>query len=132
MLEVLTQDSSFTLFNPYFSEHYHNIYDGALKETLHKHIYPSFAYASCKDSLRVLDICFGLGYNTLALIAYAKDRGYEGALEIHSPEIDKKLLLSLDTYKYPKGLDKQILKELIAQQYYEEKAFKVFFAFRGG
>ncbi|MDE5603061.1 MAG: hypothetical protein K2I71_03970 [Helicobacter sp.] len=126
MLEVLTQDLSFTLFNQYFGEHYHNTRDGALKETMHKHIYPSFAYASCKDLLKVLDICFGLGYNTLALISYARERGYRGILEIHSPEMDKTLLSLLDAYKYPKGLDKQILNKLITQQYYEEKKLKVF------
>lgn len=126
MLEVLTQDSSFTLFNQYFGEHYHNLRDGALKETMHKHIYPSFAYAFYKDSLKVLDICFGLGYNTLALISYARDRGYKGVWEIHSPEIDKTLLASLNTYNYPKNLDKHILNKLITEQYYEEKKLKVY------
>ncbi|WP_104722691.1 MnmC family methyltransferase [Helicobacter mesocricetorum] len=126
MLGILTQDLSFTLFNQHFGEHYHNLRDGALKETLHKHIYPSFAYSSYKDSLKVLDICFGLGYNTFALISYAKERGYKGVLEIHSPEIDRGLLLSLESYKYPKSLDKQILKKLITQQYYEEEKLKVF------
>ncbi len=124
-MSIQTSDKSFTLFNQTFQEHYHSTTDGALQETLHKHIFPSFAYFKNKPKLRILDICFGLGYNTLCAIKYAKIYGI-GALEIHSPEMDSSLLESLKNFNYPRELNQEIFTPLIKNHFYKDKNVEVF------
>ncbi|MDE6887021.1 MAG: hypothetical protein K2P17_08315 [Helicobacteraceae bacterium] len=51
---------------------------------------------------RILDICFGLGYNSFFTIAYAKRLGLR--VEIYAPESDLDLLKKLNSLKYPKIL----------------------------
>lgn len=51
---------------------------------------------------RILDICFGLGYNSFFTIAYAKRLGLK--VEIYAPESDLDLLKKLNSLKYPKIL----------------------------
>lgn len=124
-MNIQTNDKSFTLFNQTFQEHYHSTKDGALKETLHKHIFPSFAYFKNKQKLRILDICFGLGYNTLCAIKYASSYGIQ-SLEIHSPEMDSCLLKSLSSLTYPQELDLEILNSLTQNHFYKSKNLEVF------
>ncbi|OCR11039.1 hypothetical protein BA917_04465 [Helicobacter pullorum] len=124
-MNIQTSDKSFTLFSQVFQEHYHSTQDGALQETLHKHILPSFYFHKNKRNLKILDICFGLGYNTLCAINYAYQNGIK-ALEIHSPEMDRNLIQTLLQYSYPKELDTEILSELTQRHFYQKGDFKVF------
>ena len=124
-MKVLTQDKSFTQFSNEFQEAYHCISDGALKETLHKHIIPAFSFAKDKSELKILDICFGLGFNTLCFIAYAKAHNFCGNLEIHSPEKNITLLSSLTAHPYPSLLDSKILLSLIQKHYYCENNLSI-------
>lgn len=123
-MEIITKDSSFTIFNEIFQECYHSITDGAYNETLYKHIIPSFNYAKNKQHIKILDICFGLGYNTLCFLSYAKENLYNGTIEIHSPEIN--LIENLYNYKYPKEFDITILESLCKNHYYNNKNTKIF------
>lgn len=127
-MNIQTSDKSFTLFNQTFQEHYHSTSDGALQETLHKHIFPSFAYFKNKPKLKILDICFGLGYNTLCAIKYAQIYGIS-TLEIHSPEMDFSLLESLQSLHYPRELTQETLKilaPLIQNRFYKDENIEVF------
>lgn len=56
---VKTKDNSFTMFSERYQEHYHSV-TGALEEAEKKFVIP------CKISagVRILDIGFGLGYNS--------------------------------------------------------------------
>ncbi|GHV03227.1 hypothetical protein AGMMS50229_01750 [Campylobacterota bacterium] len=107
MQSVKTADGSDTLFNDRYNEHYHSVSEGALRETLEKHIRPALRYSNAlaKRAIRVLDICFGLGYNSLATIAELNRAGYAGAIEIVSPELDDDLLRELPNLAYPAPLD---------------------------
>ena len=58
---VKTQDGSFTVFNEAAGEHYHSI-SGALEESFEKHVNA----IGVEDDFRILDFCFGLGYNSIA------------------------------------------------------------------
>lgn len=62
-----TGDGTFTLYSDSFSEAMHSD-SGAYEEALLKHVNASEVLASGKFSIRVLDVGFGMGYNTLALI----------------------------------------------------------------
>ena len=64
--EILTKDGSFTLRSLIFQENFHSL-EGALKETEIKFINPSDLKRFKDKSLNVLDICFGLGYNSALL-----------------------------------------------------------------
>jgi tRNA U34 5-methylaminomethyl-2-thiouridine-forming methyltransferase MnmC len=74
MNEIETGDGSNTLFSKEYNEHYHSTKDGAINESLYKHIIPAITHHKDKKSLKILDICFGLGYNTLATLHYNKTK----------------------------------------------------------
>ncbi|MFW2582201.1 hypothetical protein ACN5OZ_11490, partial [Aliarcobacter butzleri] len=67
---VTTLDGSNTLFSTKYNQHFHNTEDGAINEALSKHIIPTFFYHQNKKELNILDICFGIGYNTFSTIYY--------------------------------------------------------------
>lgn len=135
-------DGSFSAYNKDFSQCYHSLKCGALSESLHKHILPTFLlYASkkicatlnnqtnnlhthnftknfsqfftnylsdivydnnAKKELAILDICFGLGYNTFASIYFYSLFGFPCKLRIYTPELDEKMLKNLQYFPYPK------------------------------
>ena len=98
---VQSDDGSYTAYSAEYDEHYHSTKDGALNESLKKHIEPAFALHAQKDHLRLIDICFGLGFNTL-LSLYWRDTYYpDTTLEIYSPELDGTLVTSLIDFPYP-------------------------------
>ncbi|TLD88703.1 MnmC family methyltransferase [Helicobacter sp. MIT 05-5294] len=126
-MQILTQDSSITLYNEHFREAYHNANDGALQETLHKHILPALSLQTNMPYLSVLDICFGLGFNTLCLLFAARLQNFSGKIAIHSPEIDERLLPRLLSFPYPKELKSQrvALESLVKTHYFKEANFEV-------
>ncbi|QSJ16807.1 tRNA (5-methylaminomethyl-2-thiouridine)(34)-methyltransferase MnmD [Nostoc sp. UHCC 0702] len=64
----LTADGSFTFFSQEFSELFHSHF-GAKQESYFKFVAPTqLAQAAQKPVLRILDICYGLGYNTAAAL----------------------------------------------------------------
>ncbi|MDD5717224.1 MAG: MnmC family methyltransferase [Sulfuricurvum sp.] len=98
---VRSEDGSYTAYSSEYDEHYHSTKDGALNESLKKHIEPAFALHQEKDHLRIIDICFGLGFNTL-LSLYYRDTYYpDTTLELYSPELDGDLVASLVDFPYP-------------------------------
>lgn len=125
-MQILTKDSTITLYSEQFDEAYHCANDGALQETLHKHILPAFTLKKENKKLKVLDMCFGLGFNTLCLRYIARKFGFEGEINVYSPEIDSTLLLRLLTHPYPKELESlAIIQALQKEQEYCEKGFSV-------
>lgn len=64
----LTADGSFTFVSQEFGESFHSHY-GARQESFFKFVKPTqLAIAAQKPILRLLDICYGLGYNTAAAL----------------------------------------------------------------
>ena len=98
---VQSDDGSFTAYSTEFDEHYHSTKDGALLESLQKHVIPALLHVSSKEEISILDICFGLGFNTLATLYYMKKEGIKKRLTIYSPEFDKELIASLKHFVYP-------------------------------
>ncbi|NEW61517.1 hypothetical protein GSY74_09505 [Sulfurovum sp. bin170] len=124
---VLTDDGTVTLFSKEFNETYHSSYDGALHETLEKHVIPSFTFQKAKKDVKILDICFGLGYNVLATLYYIKKENLSTRVHIISPEFDESLIRSLSSFEYPKEFDefKATITELSQNFYYEDEQFKI-------
>ncbi|MBN3940092.1 MAG: MnmC family methyltransferase [Nostoc sp.] len=64
----LTADGSFTFVSQEFGESFHSHY-GAQQESFCKFVEPTqLATAAQKPILRLLDVCYGLGYNTAAAL----------------------------------------------------------------
>ncbi len=124
---VETEDGSHTLFSEEFNEPYHSTKDGALHESLEKHIKPAFAILKNKNALTILDICFGLGYNSFATLYYIKKEKLSTKVHILSPEFDEALIRSLDYFVYPKEFDeiKPIIKAISQNFFYEDEQFKI-------
>ncbi|HHD75631.1 MAG TPA: hypothetical protein ENK95_02255 [Campylobacterales bacterium] len=124
---VLCEDGTKTLFSKEFNEPYHSTKDGALHESLNKHVYPAFKVKQGKEKLVILDICFGLGYNTLATLYYLKRDKLKTKLHILSPEFDQGLIASLKEFDYPEEFEplKPIIKALSQNFFYEDEQFKI-------
>jgi len=98
---VKSEDGSFTAFSSEYNEHYHSTRDGALNESLHKHVIPALLHVRDKEEITILDICFGLGFNTLATLYYLQKNSIEKKVTIISPELDGELIASLKEFQYP-------------------------------
>ncbi len=98
---VQSEDGSFTAFSSEFKEHYHSTRDGALHESLYKHVIPAFEHHKDRDEVTILDICFGLGFNTLATLYYMREKSIKKKVRIFSPEFDGDLIASLKDFTYP-------------------------------
>jgi tRNA U34 5-methylaminomethyl-2-thiouridine-forming methyltransferase MnmC len=124
---ILCEDGSYTLYSKEFDEPYHSTKDGALYESLEKYVKPSFAYMSHKKSLVILDICFGLGYNTLATLLYIKRQNIKTKIHILSPEFDEDLIRSLADFSYPPEFAflKNIISALSENFFYEDVQIKI-------
>jgi len=124
---VLCEDGTKTLFSKEFNEPYHSTKDGALHESLNKHVYPAFKVKQDQDELVILDICFGLGYNTLATLYYIKKNNLSTKAHIISPEFDGELIASLKTFEYPSEFDslKPIITALSETLSYQDEQFSI-------
>ncbi len=89
LIEVLTKDGSYSLRSMFFQENFHSLL-GALNETKSKFTATSNLQRFKGKSLNVLDICFGLGYNSASLLdELITQKSY---LNLYALEIDKKPL----------------------------------------
>ncbi|WP_457568275.1 tRNA (5-methylaminomethyl-2-thiouridine)(34)-methyltransferase MnmD [Desulfurobacterium sp.] len=70
--KITTADGSPTLFSDEYGEPYHSVTAGAFREAEEKFIKPCGIYERLeKGSVAVLDVCFGLGFNTIAAVKAA-------------------------------------------------------------
>ena len=124
---VLCEDGTNTLYSKEFDEPYHSTKDGALHESLEKHVKPSFSIKKNRDTLTILDICFGIGYNTFATLYYMKKNKISTKVHILSPEFDEALIHSLKDFDYPEEFSEisYIINEVSKNLYYEDKQFKI-------
>lgn len=67
-MPYITADGSVGLYNSEFQDIYHSA-TGALSEAYDKFILPiNFEILLSKDNIKILDICYGIGYNTKAFL----------------------------------------------------------------
>ena len=125
LIEVLTGDGSYSLRSVFFQDNFHSSL-GALEETKLKFTVPSDLHRFQDRSLNVLDICFGLGYNSASLLSELnKQKSY---LNWYALEIDKRPLeYSLRNKSFLKLWDpkvKKIFESLYRKDYFEDRFFK--------
>lgn len=123
---LITADGSKTLFSRKYNQSFHDLKTGAIKESLTKHVIPAFDFSE-KNELKILDICFGIGYNTLSTIYYILKNNFNINIEIYSPEFDLKLIKSLKDFEYPEEFNeiKHIIQKLSNNLKYEDKNIKI-------
>ncbi len=124
---VLCEDGTNTLFSKEFNEPYHSTKDGALHESLEKHVKPALSLKKNATKLTILDICFGLGYNTFATLYYLKKHKLKTKVHILSPEFDEELIHSLESFTFPTEFKdiKDIINAISQNLFYEDEQFKI-------
>ena len=125
LIEVLTKDGSYSLRSVFFKENFHCL-SGALKEAKIKFTAPSDLKRFQGKSLNVLDICFGMGYNSASLFnELIKQKSF---LNWYALEIDKKPLeYALRNKSFQKSWNpqvKKIFKSLYKNDYFDDQFFK--------
>lgn len=82
---LITEDNSTGLYNNSVGDIYHSK-TGALREAIEKFVIPSFNYIN-SECINILDICFGIGYNTKAALLQNR------SINIDALEYDSKLVM---------------------------------------
>lgn len=85
----LTDDGSFTFYSEEFDECFHSVH-GAYREAECKYVEPCRLRSMARenDCLRLLDICYGLGYNSAAAIAAIWSVNPHCRIELVALELD--------------------------------------------
>ena len=125
LIEVLTKDGSYSLKSVFFQENFHSLL-GALEETKSKFTATSNLQRYKGKSLNVLDICFGLGYNSASLLdELIKQKSH---LNLYALEIDKKpleySLRNESFFKLWAPKIRTIFESLYRKDYFEDRFFK--------
>ncbi len=84
---IITGDGTYTLLDTVLNETMHTM-SGAYEESLIKHVKASRILEGNSQSLRILDIGFGLGYNILAALTSLNDKSPDCNIEVISMESD--------------------------------------------
>lgn len=119
---IMTKDGSPTLYNEQFAEHYHTT-AGAVKEAIIKFAEPCKLKElaedpSCKEIV-ILDICFGLGYNTAAAIDLIRHHNRSCAIVVIGLENDERILEEIQGLE-PGFEHYAIIKEAAVAKWYDK------------
>ncbi len=92
MKKILTADNTETFLNEQVGESYHS-QTGAVEEALKKYAIPcKIAEVAKTGSLKILDVCFGLGYNSAMAIDVALEENPHCAIEVIGLEYDPEII----------------------------------------
>lgn len=115
-----TSDGSLGLYNKEVNDVYHSKF-GAYSESLDKFVIPADinSFAKNNDKLKILDICYGIGYNSKSAIKVAMEVNPNINIHIDALEIDQEVILLsglLNNSNYDKGICENILNLIIGQR----------------
>lgn len=91
MKQVTTKDGSITFHSDEYDETYHSI-SGAVEEAFKKFVEPAIDFIKGKDEVSILDVGFGLGYNSAVAIDKILEENLSCEIEIVGIEKDEKIL----------------------------------------
>ncbi len=100
--KVTTEDGSTTYFNEKYKQCYHSKV-GAYTEALEKHVIPSGILELTKnqEEIFILDVCFGLGYNSGVAIEKILEINPNCKINIIGLENDRDILKEISTMDVP-------------------------------
>ena len=92
-------------------------------ESLVKHVRPAFKIKQENKEINILDICYGLGFNSLATLLHVQQNNLDVKVNIHSPELDERLVKSLTSFTYPKEFEgfRRIIESIAKDGIYEDE-----------
>jgi len=112
--KIITKDGSTTFHSSWYDETYHSV-SGAREEAVEKYAKP------CKigerEKVAVLDICFGLGYNSAAAIDMFSGKN----LRIVALESDHEIVSEITKIEYPFKCAEMMRKVAETGKYSDEK-----------
>jgi tRNA U34 5-methylaminomethyl-2-thiouridine-forming methyltransferase MnmC len=111
---IKTKDNSTTFRNTLIDETYHST-TGAKEEAVEKYALP--CGISDREEVKILDVCFGLGYNSAAAIDMFKGK----RIEIVGLENDTDILDMISKIDYPFSSKEIIIKLTKEKKYTSEK-----------
>jgi radical SAM protein (TIGR01212 family) len=118
---VSTSDGSITFWNEEYKEHYHTP-AGAHLEAEEKYLRPAQLEKRLKKGhVQLLDVCFGLGYNSLCAINLAEKS--TSSLSITALEMDRRVVGAAAKKIRPSASDQFDWKQCL-QTLYEGRAFQ--------
>jgi len=120
---VVTKDGSPTFYNERYGEHYHGT-AGAAKESMVKFAEPCLKGLLDRDEIAILDICFGLGYNTAAAIDLIRLRNPACKITIIGLENDEQVLEELQDIE-PGFENYAIIKEAAIAKRYDRHGISI-------
>ncbi|MCR4881030.1 MAG: hypothetical protein K6A44_03660 [bacterium] len=80
---------------------------GAHKEALEKFAVPSLPVLKNKKELKILDVCYGMGYNSKTFVDYILKNNIDNKCDIDAIEIDKNIL-ALGLFIFDENINKDI------------------------
>jgi tRNA U34 5-methylaminomethyl-2-thiouridine-forming methyltransferase MnmC len=90
----ITDDGSYTFFSEQFGQTFHSKF-GAKEESIFKYAIPTLlTEKASRGHLRILDICYGLGYNSAAALATIWRSNLNCTVEIIALELDRSVPVS--------------------------------------
>jgi tRNA U34 5-methylaminomethyl-2-thiouridine-forming methyltransferase MnmC len=109
----LTADGSFTFFSSEFNEAFHSNY-GAAGEAIGKFAIPCHLHklARTKNQIKLLDICYGLGYNSAAAMETIWKINPQCRIELIALELDIQVPKSAIAHQLLDRWDKSIINYL--------------------
>lgn len=85
------ENGTFGLYNTKIGDiYYSNI--GAHKEALEKFVLPADIKSHKNKKMKILDVCFGMGYNSKTFVDYCLKNNFDFEFEIDAIEIDKNII----------------------------------------
>ncbi len=122
---VETEDGSKTVVSPLFDEAMHST-EGAVFESLNRHVMSALSHVGDVDGV-FLDICFGLGYNSMALIRQM--RNTPRTLHIFASEYDQGLSEIVQGMDAPDGFhdEFEIIKLVYRNGSYQDHKTRIDF-----
>jgi len=117
MKEVITKDNSITFYSEEYSETYHSV-TGAVEEAFKKFVEPTHISGLADlGMVSILDVCFGLGYNSAAAIDKILEINPDCMINIVGLEKDEKILQRIHGLFCPQIKSYEIIKETIKNNY---------------
>jgi len=112
MREIITRDNSITFYNEEYDETYHSV-SGAVEEAFKKFVEPATDFIKGKDQISILDVGFGLGYNSAAVIDGLLELNPGCRISIVGLEKDKEILGLIPGLFCPQIKNYYIIKEAV-------------------
>jgi tRNA U34 5-methylaminomethyl-2-thiouridine-forming methyltransferase MnmC len=123
----LTDDGSYTFFSEEFGQTFHSKY-GAQAESIFKYAIPTLlAEKASRGQLRILDICYGLGYNSAAALATIWRSNPDCTVEIIALELDRTVPISAIVHNLLNDWEEpipQLLARLVREETIETERLK--------